>query len=52
VLLTLGSFGIVVGAATAIAGAWFPARKVQCESWGGVLFICGLAFVGLAVPMM
>ncbi|HUZ73290.1 MAG TPA: hypothetical protein VMU87_09900 [Stellaceae bacterium] len=52
VLLTIGAFGIVGGAAAAVASTWFPAQKAPLERWSSALFISGLALVGFGFPIL
>jgi hypothetical protein len=52
VFIILGAVGIILGSAFAMSAGKFPAYRSELEQCGGGLLIAGVAFLGLAFPMI
>jgi hypothetical protein len=52
VFIILGAVGIMLGSAFAMSAGKFPAYQSELEQCGGGLLIAGVAFLGLAFPMI
>jgi len=52
VFIILGAGGIILGSAFATCARKFPAYRIELEQYGGGLLIAGVAFLGLAFPMI
>ena len=50
--IILGAGGIMLGSAFAMSAGKFPAYRSKLEQYGGGLLIVGVAFLGLAFPMI
>jgi hypothetical protein len=52
VFIIIGAGGIILGSAFAASAGKFPAYKAKLEQYAGGLLIGGIAFLGLAFPMI
>ena len=50
--IILGTGGIILGSAFAASAGKFPAYQAKLEQYGGGLIIGGVAFFGLAFPLI
>lgn len=48
----IGAIGIIVGMAAVFGAARYPVHRIKLETWGGGLFVIGVAFLALNFPLV